>query len=330
MSSSKVKSAPKKQDQRDKRDQQDERLAEIFKSLNISTKYKSTDPIKPPEVIVTGTYNGSTIKVYGELHTDIDNRFYKNLDLNIDNMIIMVEYPNFDKYKMTKSNIDNYSKTSEGCQWVWYKYSSERVTTKDEKILKTINDNFHCIDIREEIGLLTVAQEMYLRDMNDNSDIEKILIGCAKCCKVFTSPNIKKMFIGEELEDIYASYIDMMDRQYHILEGIRDFNEPGVLDTKDNLVFNIVKMSSLIVDLHIYKTIIQLKLKPENKNKDIAIFVGCAHAYRLHKLFPKVFTHMKTSYTQEKIKELNMDCLLAEDIMKEYQLLFKCLEKGIM
>jgi hypothetical protein len=38
---------------------------------------------------------------------------------------------------------------------------------------------------------------------------------------------------------------------------------------------------------------------------------------------------METSYTQEKIKELNMDCLLAEDIMKEYQLLFKCLEKGI-
>jgi hypothetical protein len=68
-----------------------------------------------------------------------------------------------------------------------------------------------------------------------------------------------------------------------------------------------------------------LKLKPENKNKDIAIFVGCAHAYRLHKLFPKVFTHMETTYTEEVIKEHNMNSLLAEDIMTEYQLLFKAI-----
>jgi len=317
MSSSKVKSAPKKQ--------QDERLTEIFKSLNISKIYKSTDPIKSPEIIVTGSYNGSAIKIYGEYHTDIDNRFYKNLDLNIENMIVMVEYPNTDKYKLTKSNIGDYSKINEGCKWVWYKYSSERVTTKDEQLVKTINENFHCVDIREEIGLMTAAQEMYLRDMNKNKDIEKILIGCAKCYKVFTTPNIKKLFIGQELEDIYDSYIDMMDRQYHILEGIRDFDKPGVLKTKDNLVFNIVKMSSLIVDLHIYKTIIQLKLKPENKSKDIAIFVGCAHAYRLHKLFPKVFTHMETTCTEEDITEHNMNSLLAEDIMTEYQLLFQCL-----
>ena len=310
----------------------DEKIVESIEKLKLTKEPEAkSKPIKAPEIILTGSYNGSPIKVYGEEHNNIDNRYYENLDLNIENTLVLVEYATASKYKLTKSNIDVLSQTdNKGAKWVWYKYSSELLNSKNAELKKHIKENFHCVDIREEIGLMSVPQEKYLEDMEKNEDIEKILIGCSKVFEVFTRPTVEKLFVGKELKEIYKEYLTIIYRQLTIISGIRDFNVQGVLLCKDNLTSNILKMSAFIVDLYTYQTLIKLKLKPENKDKNVALFVGSAHAYRLHKFFPKVFPHMETTYTQKNIEELSLHGLMFENLKIEMSLFNRLvLQKGL-
>ena len=91
------------------------------KSAPVSAK-NSLAKIIPPPMIITGSYNGSPITVYGEIHNNIDNRFYEQLDLT--NKIVMVEHPTklckiSDQHKILLLN------KLKGSEWVWYKYASQ-------------------------------------------------------------------------------------------------------------------------------------------------------------------------------------------------------------
>ena len=242
--------------------------------------------IKQPPIVLTGSYNGSSITVYGEIHNKIDNRFYETLDLT--NKIVMVEHSTklckiSDEHKILLLN------KLKGSDWVWYKYATQ-------------NQPMICIDNRMEIGLLTAIEENYLKKIEKDDQIEDVLMASIKVIETLDSPKIQKMFIGK-LKDIHTKFIEILDRQISIIAAVRSFEMPGILNIKDNLINNIIKVSSFIVDLNIYQNIIKTKMHSENKDKEIVIFAGMAHAYRLHKYFPKIFTHLQSEFTMKELEE---------------------------
>ena len=266
------------------------------KSAPVSAKNSLAKIVSPP-MIITGSYNGSPITVYGEIHNKIDNRFYETLDLT--NKIVMVEHSTklckiSDEHKILLLN------KLKGSEWVWYKYAAQ-------------NRPMICIDNRMEIGLLTAIEENYLQNIDNDANIEDVIMASIKVIETLDSPKVQKMFIGK-LKEIHEKITTILDRQISILAAVRSFEMPGILEIKENLVSNIIKISSFIVDLNIYQNIIKVKTNPANRDKEIVIFVGMAHAYRLHKYFPKIFANVQS---ETNINELNekykLDKLIFED-----------------
>ena len=253
--------------------------------------------IKQPPIVLTGSYNGSPITVYGEIHNKIDNRFYETIDLT--HKIVMVEHST----KLCK--ISNQHKILllnklKGSEWIWYKYAAQ-------------NRPMICIDNRMEIGLLTAIEENYLINIEKDENIEDVIIASVKVMQTLDNPKVQKMFIGK-LKEIYDKFTEILDRQISIIAAVRSFEMPGILNIKDNLINNIIKVSSFIVDLNIYQNIIKTKMHPENKDKEIVIFAGMAHAYRLHKYFPKIFNNLQSEFTMKELEEdYKLDKLIFED-----------------
>lgn len=216
----------------------------------------------------------------------IDNRFYESLKL--DNKIIMVEHATVlceisDVHKRTLLNV------AKGSDWIWYKYKSRK-----RPII--------CIDNRIELGLLSSIEERYLLNTEDNEDLATILSYVLKAVAVFAKKEIKALFLTPELKEIYKHAMEVIQRQSSILYHVGDLEERYMLEIKDMLIQNITKLSSLIVDINIYNTIIGLGAAAQ----DIVLFVGAAHAHRLHKYFRDIFTNIGPNpLSAEDIKTLD-------------------------
>jgi hypothetical protein len=255
----------------------------------------NSQPVMPP-VIVNGSYNENSITVYGEVHNYIENSFYESLKL--DNKLVLVEHATVLCEMSYRELVMMLSKV-QGSDWIWFK-------------LKSRKKPVICIDNRIEVGLLSSIEERYLLSSEDPNDISTIMMYALKTFKKLESAAIKNMFeskTSSQVKGLYGESIKTIRKQIKILyellqdpEGV-DFDE--WLIVKNNLFNNILKIASFMVDINIVNTI-----KTTKEKKDILIFVGAGHAYRLHKYFPDIFKKITYNAPDEFIKRCNLDAMI--------------------
>jgi len=231
-----------------------------------------------PPIVVEGEYNGSRITVYGEVHNLISNEFYENLNLR--NKIIFVEHPSV-QCDISTNNKKRLFNKLKGSEWVWYKYAARKLPVV-------------CVDNRIAMGLLTSIEENKLLDIIDLlKAIELIVIAF----DVLLQKDTKIMFVRENLTPIYMKGVNTINTQLETLvttlsnsKKITKKKAEELMDLKNKIVRNIIKLSGILVDIHVKK---QVEKYADGTKKQIVIFMGAGHAYRLHAFFPQIFKDIK-------------------------------------
>lgn len=246
---------------------------------------KAANIMEPP-IIVQGMYNGTPITVYGEVHNIVDNRFYEQLDLR--NKVIFVEHATVlcDISMKDKKRLLNILK---GTDWVWYKY-------------KARNRPIVCVDNRVEIGLLSSIEEMGLMETDNFAAVIPLVI---TTLRVLITKQTKETFIKEGLTQYFESASKAIKSQMGVLLRAGHLASNDLMDTKWKLINNIMKLSAMLVDIHVKK---QVEKYADGK-KPIIIFMGAAHAYRLHTYFPQIFSNI-TYNTNDPILMENIETML--------------------
>jgi hypothetical protein len=175
-----------------------------------------------------------------------------------------------------------------GTNWVWYKCNVKKLPVV-------------CVDTRLEMGLLSSHEEMYLMN-TDNFD--HVMLGVEKALRVLESNNTKKMFVGKNVSLSLTQYYNdamnairkqrqfLTDAIYEMIKQMKiliDSEELArIMDIKWKLINNIMKLSAMLVDIHVKKQV----EKYVDEKKPIVIFMGAAHAYRLHTYYPQIFSNI--------------------------------------
>ena len=256
-----------------------------------------SNPIPPP-IIVNGSYNGNSITVYGEIHSLIYNGFYESL--KIENKVVLVEHASV-LCEIEYRHLVSMLNSVKGSEWIWYK-------------LKSRKKPVICIDNRIEVGLLSSIEERFLLSTEDPNDISTVMSYALKTLKKLESDSIKNVFnISRQVQGIYGESMKIIRKQlkslYELLkhpDGV-DFEEWLII--KNMLFNNIMKIASFMVDINIVNTI-----KANRERKEILLFVGAAHAYRLHKYFPDIFNRIVYNAQEELlIKQYKLDVLIVDN-----------------
>ena len=254
--------------------------------------------IDEPPVIAYGKYNDTNVIVFGEIYHNVDNRFYENLDLR--DKYVFVEHPTT-LCDITKTHTELFFNILKGVEWVWYKYSSRK---------KPIV----CLDNRLELGLPSGIEEKFALQSSNADEVFPIIL---RAVDILKKKEIKIHFVRALLTPIYNTAIHAIQEQSADLK--KPFDKPeqenkidknlmeikrkseqkvefdeNLMDLKWILVQNIMKLSGMLVDINTINHIKEYseKQKDASKKKDIFIFMGAAHAYRLHKFFPEIFSNI--------------------------------------
>lgn len=229
---------------------------------------KAANIMEPP-IIVQGMHNGTPITVYGEVHNIVDNRFYEKLDLR--NKVIFVEHATVlcDISMEDKKRLLNILK---GSDWVWYKYKARKLPIV-------------CVDTRIEMGLMSSIEERYIMGTND---LALVMGGVMKALKVLITEQTKETFNKEGITQYFESASKAIKSQMGVLLRAGHLESNDLMDTKWKLINNIMKLSAMLVDIHVKK---QVEKYADGK-KPIIIFMGAAHAYRLHTYYPQIFSNI--------------------------------------
>ena len=256
-----------------------------------------SNPIPPP-VVVNGSYKGNSITVYGEIHNLIYNAFYESL--KIENKVVLVEHATV-LCEIELRHLISMLNNVKGSEWIWYK-------------LKSRKKPVICIDNRIEVGLLSSIEERFLLSTEDPNDISTVMSYALKTLKKLESDSIKNVFnISRQVQQVYGESMKTIRKQlkslYELLkhpDGV-DFEEWLII--KNMLFNNIMKIASFMVDINIVNTI-----KANRERKEILLFVGAAHAYRLHKYFPDIFNRIVYNAQEELlIKQYKLDVMIVDN-----------------
>ena len=148
----------------------------------------------------------------------------------------------------------------------------------------------------------------------DPNDISTVMSYALKTLKKLETDSIKNVFnISRQVQGIYGESMKIIRKQlkslYELLkhpDGV-DFEEWLII--KNMLFNNIMKIASFMVDINIINTI-----KANRERKEILLFVGAAHAYRLHKYFPDIFNRIVYNAQEELlIKQYKLDVLIVDN-----------------
>ena len=256
-----------------------------------------SNPIPPP-VVVNGSYKGNSITVYGEIHSLIYNGFYESL--KIENKVVLVEHASV-LCEIEYRHLVSMLNSVKGSEWIWYK-------------LKSRKKPVICIDNRIEVGLLSSIEERFLLSTEDPNEISTVMSYALKTLKKLESDSIKNVFnISRQVQQVYGESMKTIRKQlkslYELLkhpDGV-DFEEWLII--KNMLFNNIMKIASFMVDINIVNTI-----KANRERKEILLFVGAAHAYRLHKYFPDIFNRIVYNAQEELlIKQYKLDVMIVDN-----------------
>lgn len=256
------------------------------RAKSVPTPQRSSKKSIPdfPPVVTYGSYNGSPVIVFGEIHNMIDNKFYENLDTK--GYTIMVEHAST-LCKIAKEDKYRLFNILRGSDWIWYKYASR-------------NKPIVCLDNRIEIGLPTAIEEKYILNTVNSDELHIVMECVMRSLKIFTKPEIKLLFVKAKLTPNYTNLMNAVKQQIQILLKAGSFDTAELLDTKNKLVQNIMKLAGILVDINVMDI---LKEHTSKEEKPIMIFMGAAHAYRLKMFFPDVFTHTELNNVSDDLLE---------------------------
>ena len=242
--------------------------------------------IKKPPVITYGKYNDTNITVFGEIYNSINNKFYENINLH--NKIVFVEHPST-LCDITEEHKKKLLHTLKGSEWIWYNYSASKLPIV-------------CIDNRLELGLPSGIEEKFALRSNNLELVVKIIM---KALRILVTRDTKIKFENNLIESFYIPAVKTIYDQMDILTNNANLNTAALQDTKWKVIQNIMKLSGMLVDINTIELVKEYanKQKDASKKKDIFIFMGAAHAYRLRKFFPKIFTKIEYNTINPDLKE---------------------------
>jgi hypothetical protein len=221
----------------------------------------------PPHVIIEGVYKNIPITIFGEEHNNIDNSIYERMDLN--DKIIMVEHSTI--LSELKKGEEKLFTCAKGLDWVWF----TRTKNKQPVI---------CIDNRLENGFYNSQEEIDIRSFIDNPDIHPLLFLEVTDRIMQSIRKIKEKF--KPIEEVFKKLVRTTSTQINKIIELNKNNNERDYQNEENLIENLLKLSSLSVDMNIIIEIekyvdaskLHLEIKP------VFIFVGIAHALRLKEI----------------------------------------------
>ena len=237
-----------------------------------SDEEKKNKKVIPPHIVVTGP----SFTIYGEIHNDIDNRFYENLYKNFshNNDYILLEKTTnseiLEKEKKTlniipKTKIDVYLNTIGGSEWLYTKSLID-------------NKQFEPIDIRIENGYPSQIEIYSLDEFAEENPI--MFLG-------FLHETIKNIDNSKEklnrpcIKEKYNKFLPIIHLQIKLFaENLK--KKVIDIDIVNNIKTNIQRLGVLLVDAHIIDIISENEKKTENGKKHLHFFVGARHALNLY------------------------------------------------
>ena len=223
----------------------------------------------PPHVIIEGLYKDIPITIFGEEHNNIDNSIYERMDLT--NKIIMVEHSTI--LSELKKGEEKLFTCAKGLDWVWF----TRTKNKEPVI---------CIDNRLENGFYNSQEEIDIRSFIDNPDIHPSLFLEVTDRIMKSIIKIKEKF--KPIEEVFKKLAKTTSIQIQKIIELEKNKERRDYKNEENLIENLLKLSSLSVDMNIIneleKYVDSIKSHPDTLIKPVFIFAGIAHAIRLKEI----------------------------------------------
>ena len=221
----------------------------------------------PPHVIIEGVYKNIPITIFGEEHNNIDNSIYERMDLS--DKIVMVEHSTI--LSELKKGEEKLFTCAKGLDWVWF------TRTKNEQPVI-------CIDNRLENGFYNSQEEMDIRSFIGNPNIHPLLFLEVTDRIMQSIRKIKEKF--KPIEEVFKKLVRTTSTQIKKVIDLNKNDNERDFQNEENLIENLLKLSSLSVDMNIIIEIekyvdaskLHLEIKP------VFIFVGIAHAIRLKEI----------------------------------------------
>jgi len=212
-------------------------------------------------LIVRGIYKDIPLTIYGENHADIDNSFYEKLDLT--EAIVMVEHST--EYCVLQPGEEALFKAAKGSEWVWF--------------TRTVNKQpVMCIDSRLADGFLNRLEEEALKYGRQVS-MEALFLTTKQILMATIKIKQKFLPIKDEYTHLVAETQDLFKQLIMNLKN-EERNDAVV----EQLIDNLLKLSSLSMDMNVIEKIDQYAATAGEPKKEIILFVGAAHALRLQQI----------------------------------------------
>jgi len=220
----------------------------------------------PLHVIVEGVYKNIPITIFGEEHNNIDNSIYERMDLT--DKIVMVEHSTI--LSELKKGEEKLFTCAKGLDWVWF------TRTKNEQPVI-------CIDNRLENGFYNSQEEIDIRSFIGNPNIHPLLFLEVTDRIMKSIIKIKEKF--KPIEDVFKKLVRTTSTQIKRIIDLNKNEERKDYKNEENLIENLLKLSSLSVDMNIINEIEKyVDSIKEHQVKPVFIFVGIAHAIRLKEI----------------------------------------------
>jgi hypothetical protein len=199
-----------------------------------------------PLVLQSKTAKGAPVTLYGEDHAHINNHFYQAL--NLSGQIVLVEHSTL--FPTCKPHERKLFAKAKGSEWVWF--------TRISNGLPVI-----CMDNRLENGFLSAYEETALETLP-----LPVLLEIA-------------VAIMRILLRIKHQFLPVKDPFHRLTKTITEQVQALVLRpdpiVQENLINNLLKISSMSVDMNILAILNGL-----DSGGPISIFAGLNHVLRVH------------------------------------------------
>ena len=223
--------------------------------------------ISIPPIIV----RGDSFTIYGEIHNDIDNRFYEKMIETFDeNDRILVEHTTYKPFlekedmalRMTRDK-KGLIANMKGSEWIYFTRLVE-------------GKQIEAIDIRVENGFPSAQEESSLSQIAETKPLQFLTFITGKLKVIidhkqsYNKPGIKEVFnsIHPVLKVQIKTFFE------NVKEGIVD------LENVYKICTNFKYLCTLFVDSNLLDIILENNGKRKNKKK-LVIFVGARHAINL-------------------------------------------------
>jgi hypothetical protein len=261
-----------------------------------AAKFAGYTPLEVHGVITNTTGKEIQVVIYGEIHNQIDNQFYKkqSFDQRKDKTVWVEHNATTPILKPGEEALFTRAK---GSEWVWF-----------HRVQKGLPVT--CIDIRMKLGLPSAVMEDALRivvripsiykdpvivgirnhyiQTHNLQDIHVFMRYLAQIIKIYKSlKNHMKV-----MDDLYMLFFREINKQFQMIKRTLDstnseeINYPSqFLERTELIVINMLRLNAFVVDAHIINL-----LKSYHDTKPIAIFVGMNHACRLSRILDWEYT----------------------------------------